>query len=299
MKKTLKIFLWILFIGIIGFVFASIFWLADLRTPEIKNKKQSNEQIQFAKNLLNQAIKKQGLDKINQFSTYEIVGSDYWKGFLGEMGNPWDFNGDEMSMRFTIGDFDGQVEVLEGEYKGFVAGIQSWDYYQKVGDKYQTDIEDDKGKMFVLAAFHYFAEFANRLSKAPIIRYAGEENFNGKAMEKVFVSWSNEPKKEYDQYILWIGKKSGLIEATAFTTRDNPGPAPAFVYASLRFDDYKNIDGVLIPFLQTAQMMDPKEDLNDYIHQLKIKSFTWDNFEVSQIRPIKNISPIGDNKPKN
>lgn len=62
--------------------------VADLRTTEIKNNTQSEEQIALAKNLLAQTIKKHGFNKINQFTTYEVTGSDHWKGFLGKMGNP-------------------------------------------------------------------------------------------------------------------------------------------------------------------------------------------------------------------
>ena len=113
MKKALKIISSLLAIALTIFVLISIYWLADLRTPDIKNNTQSEEKIKHAQALLNDAIKKQGLDKINQFSTYEIIGSDNWKGSMGKMGNPWHWNKDEMAMRFTVGDFDGQVEVLQ------------------------------------------------------------------------------------------------------------------------------------------------------------------------------------------
>ena len=118
-----------------------------------------------------------------------------------------------------------------------------------------------------MAAFHYFSELASRLSNAPFIRYAGQGEFNGKEMEKIFVSWENNCTKEYDHYLLWIGKESGLIEAVTFTTRDNFMPAPVFIYGSLRFDDFRDINGILIPFKQTAQLMNPKDDINDYVHQ--------------------------------
>lgn len=57
MKKLIKITLGIILFFIVGFVLTSIFFLADLRTSDIKNNTQSEEQIQFAKNLLNEAIK--------------------------------------------------------------------------------------------------------------------------------------------------------------------------------------------------------------------------------------------------
>ena len=75
-------------------------------------------------------------------------------------------------------------------------------------------------------------------------------------------------------------------------------PAPAFVYGSLRFDDYRNVNGIMIPFKQTAQMMGPKDDINDFIHQLNIQSFEWDKFAVAELRPFSEVLPIGDDKPR-
>lgn len=297
MRKSMKIISSTVLLVLTLFVLASIFCLADLRTADIKNNSQSDDQVQFAQNLLKEAIEKQGLDKINQFSSYQLIGTDDWKGFMGKKATPWDWNKDKIAFRFSVSDFDGQVEVLEGDKKGFVAGIQSWDYYEKQSGSYQTNVEDHGGKIFALAAYHYFIELGNRLAKAPFIRYAGKDQLKGQIMEKVFVSWGNDNTKDYDHYLVWIGQESGLIEATTFTTRDNPKPAPAFMYGSMRFDDFRTVDGILVPFLQTAQIMNPKDDLNDYIHQLKIEEFAWDHFPVSEIRPFSEISPLGDDKP--
>ncbi len=148
-----------------------------------------------------------------------------------------------------------------------------------------------------MAAFHYFFEIGNRLSEAPFIRYAGVDSLNGEEVEKVFVSWGNEATKEYDQYVVWIGKESGLIEALTFTTRDNFKPTPAFLYGAILFDDFRNIDGILIPFLQSAQLGEPNGDATDYVHQLKLENFKWDGFSAKEIRPFKNEKAIGNNKP--
>lgn len=296
MKKILKIVSLFLLAAIVIFVLVSMVLLADLRTPEIKNDTESKEQIAYAKSLLQKSIKKQGLDKFSEFSTYEVICSDYWKGFMGGQGNPWGWNTDKMVFRFSVGDFDGQVEVLEGTQKGFVAGIQSWDYYEKKEGAYQTNVEDNGGIMFTSAAYHYFFELGNRLFNAPFIRYAGEAKLRGKDMEKIFVSWGNEATNDYDQYLLWIGKKSGLIEATAFTTRDNPKPAPKFLFGSLQFEDFRKVDGVLIPFKQTAQIGSPSDDTNDFVHQLTIENFEWNKFPVEAIRPFKNLKVVGDDK---
>lgn len=271
--------------------------MADLRTTEIKNSTQTEGQIQFAKDLLTQTVKKHGLDKIDQFSTYEVIANDHWKGLLGKAGNPWEWDkNDDFALRFSVGDFDGQLEVLEGDKKGFTAGIQSWDYYEKKDGKYETNVKDDNHKIFNFAAIHYFFELPYRLaSKATFIRYAGEDEIREVEVDKIFISWKNEATENYDHYILWISKESGLIEAVQFTTRE--APAPKFIKSVIQFEDYKNINGVFIPHIQTVQMNKPKDDTSNYIHQITIKEFNWDNFPSSIIRPIPGIKNTGDDKP--
>lgn len=298
MKKLRKVFIGFLFL-ILAIILASIFIVADLRTTEIKENTQSEDKVLYAKNILQKAIEQQGFIRSNSFQTYEIIGRDHWKGAMGSFGNPWSWNNDQMVLRYSLGDFDGQVEVLEGDQKGFIAGIQSWNYYEKKNNELSSKVVENKGVIFILAAFHYFFELGPRLSQAPFIRYAGKGKLKGQGMEKVFVSWGNKVTKDYDQYLLWIGEESKLIEAVTFTTRDNFKPAPAFMYGSLRFDDFREVNGVKIPFLQTAYIGEPKESTKDYIHQLVIDQFSWDQFPVSDIRPFEGLESMGDDKPRN
>jgi len=185
MSRIMKFAIPLIFLA---FIAISFVWKADLRTSEIKNNSQSKEKIEFAKKILNGAIKAQGLDKINQFSTYTVTCKDNWKGMMGKMGNPWSWNNQSMRMLFTVGDFDGQVKMQAGNSEEIIAGIQSWDYYEKKDNSFNTDVADDKGIMFTLAAYHYFLELGNRLANAPIVYYAGPGKLKGKAMEKVFVT---------------------------------------------------------------------------------------------------------------
>ncbi len=270
--------------------------IADLRTPEIKQDRQAASLQQKAQVLLTTAIQKQGLDQTDRFSTYEVVGSDHWKGLLGKMGNIWNWKQEKVAMRYALGDFDGQIEVLEGKKKGWIGGIQSWDYYEVSNGQYDTDVKDDKRIMFGLAAYHYYFELASRLGTAPLVRYVGKGEIEDKAMEKIWVSWGNERTKDYDQYVLWIGKESGLIEAASHTIRDTYLPMSGFLYSSIRFSDFKAIDGVLIPFRQSVQLKNPKDTEKKYIHQFNIDSFEWDAFPIEQLRPNQGIQPLGDDK---
>ena len=117
MRKSIKILSGIVLLFLTVFVLMSIFWVADLRTADIKNNTQGEVQIQFANDLLATAIKKQGLDSIHRFSTYKLIGTDDWKGTMGEMGNPWGWNKDKTAFRFSVNDFDGQVIDQDSHFR--------------------------------------------------------------------------------------------------------------------------------------------------------------------------------------
>ncbi len=285
-----------LFITVSIMFFLASCKIADIRTPEIKNNVEDVNSENRAKALLKDAITKQGLNKVSQYKTYEVVGSDHWKGLLGKIANIWNWKKEKVAMRFALGDFDGQIEVLEGKKKGHIFGIQSWDYYEIKDGVYNTDVKDDKRIIFGLGAYHYYFELANRLNNATFFRYIGEDELANKPMEKVFVSWGNERTKAYDQYILWIGKESGKIEAATHTVRDTYLPMSGFLYSSIRFEDFRVINGISIPFKQTVQLKKTKNQTKRYIHQFTIETFKWDAFSLDKIRPNKNLQIIGDEK---
>ena len=272
--------------------------LADLRTATLKKEGITVENEQKGRALLDAAWRAQGLDKLDQFHTYEVVGVDHWKGLLGSMGKVWPVNKTPLRLRYAVGTFDGQVEVLEGKHKGFRAGLQSWRYYeQEAGEDIQFLEKQDERITFGLAAYQYFFELASRLRNAPVVTYLGEASFNGKAYEQVFVSWEKpEPHDEHDQYVLYIDPNTKLIEYTSYTLRENYLPGPKKIYGSIHFGGLKEVQGIKIPFQQSVFLNAPKEKERKYIHQFTISEFKFDSFDSSVLYPEPGIEPIGDQK---
>lgn len=260
--------------------------LSDLRTQEIIDNKASNSK---AIKLLQNLVARQGFANIDSNSTYEVTVKDHWKGFMGKMANGWDWNDDAFKMFFTTQNFNGQVEVVEGNKKGFIAGLQNWNYYEKRDNHFDNKIKVNKGVSFMLAAFHYFFEIGPRMLEAPFIRYMGKDLLFNEPVDKVFVSWGNEKTKDYDQYILWINQLTGLVDAVTYTVREKYMMSPNNIVATIRFTDYKNIDEVFIPFTQTIQMNQPHKDLEKYIHRLSIQEFKWNSFKASKLSPFENL----------
>ncbi|SDM18967.1 hypothetical protein SAMN04488514_1068 [Kriegella aquimaris] len=79
---------------------------------------------------------------------------------------------------------------------------------------------------------------------------------------------------------------AGSIEAASFTTRYNPKTTPGFLYGSIQFEDYRDVNGIQIPLKQSAQLDRPKNNTEDYVHRLTIHNFEWVSFPVSQLQPL-------------
>ena len=103
--------------------------------------------------LLTAAVEAHGMTDLDaRYATYEATGADDWRGLMGNMGELWPWESDRMALRYTVGDFDGQVEALEGEHAGETYGLQSFDFYAGKGAAADTDIPDDERVSFGLTA---------------------------------------------------------------------------------------------------------------------------------------------------
>jgi len=285
------------------FLFAALIFISscsvsDIRTSYQKKDTNELEQEQKGKALLEETWLAHGFDKLKNHTTYEVSAKDHWKGAMGKMGNLWgDSNNKPLKLRFSVGTFDNQVEFLEGKKAGTKAGLQSWNYYEKEEGGKAIFKKTKKRIGFGLAAYHYFFELADRLRRAPIIRYAGEKTFEGKEYDVVFATWETiKANPDYDQYQLYINKKTKLVDFCLYTIRESYLPGAKKLYGSIRYTDIREIDGIKVSFLQEVYINKPKA-LGKYLHQLKVTNFKFDSFPLSDLHPDKEIKAIGDDKP--
>ncbi len=273
--------------------------MADLRTALIEEEGITKTNEEKGRNLLAEAWKKQGFEYLDQHTTYSFHGFDTWKGLSGKLGKPWPHWKSEMDFKYAIGTFDGQVLFQNGKRKGVLAGLQSWQYYEKEpGDKLEFKAYN-KRIAFGLSAYQYFVELLDRLRQAPIIAYAGEKDFNSHQYDLVFATWETpEPHMEHDQYVLYINKKTGMLDYAVYTLRDNYLKPPGYksFYGSIHFSDYWSIEGVLIPHKQTVFLNAPKKKEKKYAHQMIVTDFQFDAFDVKELHPNPDITPVGDDK---
>ncbi len=284
-------------IALIGIAMQSC--MSDMRSKTLVREGVSIESEQKGKQLLATAWEKHGFANLEQHHVYQVKASDEWKGFMGKMGKPWPEAKSDMIFKYAVKTFDSKITYLNGKRKGLSAGLQSWKYYEQEANEELQFMKLKKRPAFGLSAYHYFFEMLDRIKRAPIISYMGEEEFRGKKYDLIFATWEKPaPHMEHDQYVLWIGKESGLLEYAVYSLRDNYLKMPGYkaFYGSIEFRDLRAIDGVLIPFEQYVYLNSPHKKQHKHVHKLKVHEFSFDSFDINELYPDKSISKMGDSK---
>lgn len=292
--KSLKLTFVIFLIAI----FSQSCGIYDLRSKDIKRNGIQQVNIDKGKQLLDKAWKAQGMDKLSNHKTYSYNGKDTWKGMMGTMGKIWKDKNTELTFQSKIGTFDSQVTFLDGKDRGTSSGLQNWKFYDLNNDKTtfsDKDAKKNRRKVFGIAAYQYFGEMIDRLRNVPIISYAGEKEFRGQQYDLVFCTWYKpEPHMEHDQYMVWINKKTGLMDYTQYTIRESYLKPPGYkkIGGAVEFTDLKDVDGILIPHHQIVYAMTLRKKQKKNLHELIISDFKFDSFEESELQVDKN-RPLG------
>ena len=139
-------------LAVISVALATFSCAADLReSPQKSADTPLREPAAVA--LLTAAVEAHGMTDLDtRYATYEATGADDWRGLMGNMGELWPWKSDRMALRYTVGDFNGQVGALEGEHAGTAYGLQSFDFYADKGGAADADVNDDERVSFGLTA---------------------------------------------------------------------------------------------------------------------------------------------------
>ena len=266
---------------------------ADLRTNTLKETGLTPAAVERGKQVLAEAVQAHGgHDGLGRFTTADVVLRDTWPGWLARtFFMPWPENNQPMRLQYLLGTFTSRVEILEGEGKGTVKGIQAWHTYaQEPGA--EIVFEDDEEMAFFLPSYHYFFEFPFRISKAPIVAYAGEDSLHGQRYDLVFVTWNQaEPDETTDQYILWINPDTRLIDYAQYTVRDQANWAAG----TNHFSDYREVEGIMIPYKQTITS---EPGGTDVLHEMVVEQVRFDTISPEVLLPDAGLTEMGDRKPE-
>ena len=271
---------------------------SDIRTTLVKKEGQNTTLETKGKALLKSAWEVQGFNNLKNHNVYSFSGHDEWKGLMASVGKLWPDKVMDINFKYQLGTFDGQLQYTSGKHKGEIKGLQNWNYYE-IENKDTTFTKPHSKVQFGLSAFQYFTELVDRLQKAPIILYAGEKDLRGQTYDLVFCTWNSlKPNNDADQYVAWINKKTGLLEFTQYTIRENylKLPGAKIFYGGVEFSDFKSINGIQIPHTQSIYAFNLKTNEKRFLHRLTISNFAFDNFPLNDLKLNKSLTESGDFK---
>lgn len=294
-------------LGLGGFALTLGTGHADLRTESVRNPAPDSER--RGRELLERLAGRHGLAAWKRHATMEVLARDSWPG-----GGPW---WPEATQRFRtqalLGTFTSRAELLDGRGQGEVWGIQAWaPYKKKTAEAVPTFLaEPERAITFYLPTLHYFNELPFRLRSAPVVRDAGERRHRGRSYQRVFATWGGpEPRPEHDQYVLWIDPETRLLSMVRYTVRDglaSRSPAQARLFRSvmlgtMHFEDYRDVDGVMVPFVQTVVLTPPeltRYPLSEhFFHRLELDEARFDTVPREALLPDPARGEPGDRKPE-
>ncbi len=241
--------------------------LKDIRPDFMFSEQYKNDnQQEKAEALLQVAAHNSGLENWNKVSNYDVSLTDEFFGLMGKMAMPYKESKIDLKLNYNLNNANSIIEFDSGKEKG-----KKWKYIEGkyIMNKSNSDIaySPNKEAQFWIPTYQYFLELTFRISSGQIIRYAGTKTLNNTLYDLVFVSWKGEsPQKDFDQYILWLNKKNGLIEMVEYTVRDEY----SFISACAIYTSYQTIDGITLP-----KKIEIKSNLNSKksIHHMQFENF--------------------------
>lgn len=201
---------------------------------------------------------------------------DVWQG-VGRLFNPWpaaDVTVHLVQRRHT---FDSRAVFTAG-----VDGPLTWEVrdraaYERAGDGAREPV-DDANIRFMLPTVQYFVELPQRLTEAELAAWTGETTVRGRTYDIVYAtwgSWAANPK--YDQYLVHVDRQTGRVGMLQYTVRE----AMRIATATAHLDDYREVDGLWIPFEMTvtaAPTDDPHGD--GWMHRMTVTSVAFDSEDL-------------------
>ncbi len=264
---------------IIGLALTSC--MSDLRTTAIKEGKLDEQK---GRELLTKVGKAHFIENWKNINTYSVVFQDEFFG-INKVISPYKENPTKMQLDYIPASFNGRICFLEGKQKNEIWGMQDWKTYTKENEFSETVFKKDKNIKFWIPTYQYFIEFPALIQDAQVVSYAGEDTFEGKQYHLVMASWKTlNPQKNIDQYLIWINKETHRIEIVQFTIRDSYN----FVKGSVYFKEFRELNGVLVPFQMPIQP-DPGKS---QIHEMRIQDFKVNVVDKKELLPASSETAI-------
>ncbi|TGM55638.1 hypothetical protein EHQ91_12080 [Leptospira biflexa] len=266
-------------------ILGSLFFLfscgtADLRPPHLSYDKIDPELKKKGITVVtNPPIKELSPGDWKEYKQVQFILKDVWHNHFVRFFTP--IKEQEIRMRVYL-DFQAdamQVELLGGEKKGFIYGLEKKVTYQispETGKAYSDDTE----VRIYLESLRSYLTLPWRLKNYPIIQYAGQKQKLEQNYEVVyFTSVQMNATPDTDQYVGYFEQKSGALEWLEFTYRE----LFSFYQGVLKFGFYEPWNGKQYP--RRITILDRFED-PDFVHELRIETIQI------PVKPMEEVDKV-------
>ena len=275
--------------------------IANLQTDDLAEGRVANAE-QKGRELLQHSYEKMGYAALAETDVYEATARFTWSPVWSAMpmnSLPGAKNKD-IQFRFATNTFNGQLEFLEGPKTGEIKGVQSFQTYERASAGAPVEDLGSKRYPWGLATYHYLLEAPYRLLSAPLIRYAGEREFDGQTYDLVFVTWGDgTQRRDYDQWLVYINRATGFSDLAEVTITDFFLPMPGGMKnATVRFPNRTQTSiGAWMPTQAVIQLGHPKENIEKDVYTIDLREYRFDDFDREMLYPLEGVEFLGDAKP--
>lgn len=241
--------------------------LYDLRPDTITKVPLEEKNESKAAELILQSAKVHGWDSLEE-ATLTLTYQDQWPGFiLKTFFRPWPSTSVQLTQSFDTKDlYTSSIQLLDGKKKGEIWGLDNKKAYKVIDGK--KVYKENKNISFYLPAYQYFIELPLWATSIPKVTFCGEQKINNKTYQVVFGTWNSfEPQKDVDQYLFYFEKDTKRLGIVEYTIRD----VMASAHGANWFSDFKEKDGILIPFKQTITGGINDDDI---VHEITLSDFS-------------------------
>lgn len=221
--------------------------LKDLRPKDLLDidsdaAKERIRRIQGEEWILKMSKAHGGRDQWLKQGTSQIEFRDLWPNFLMKtLAMPWEFSGQRIRLTTQLSTDNMYVEFIDGKTKGAIWGTQNWHSYSVSNGKLSW--ENDDTTLFWLPTTNYFFHLPMRIQEADKVYFVDEVALGTKTYAKVIASWKTiAPQRNIDQYVLWINKKTHMLDFAEFTVRS----MGAGLSGTAAYERYKKTRGISI-----------------------------------------------------
>jgi hypothetical protein len=257
---------------------ASCSWvvpLSDLRPESLEDNEISAEDEVAGKAVLARAAAAHGGATWGSHQTWQVDLEDRWSDApLIKRRSPWPDGAKWLRFQFSPGTSDARVEFLDGPEEGMTWGLAGGrTYTQAPGAAPRWGQAQHMASR--LPTMQFLIEFPQRITEAPYISHAGQQQVDGRLTEVVFASWGSvAPHPDYDQFLIYVDAESHHIVAMQYTVRKSGRTLLGHRF----WRDLRDVDGALVPFFQTSVLA---FDSDDPVHSFFVRELTFDTVQRS------------------